>query len=209
MIGQRTKLCVIAFLILQLASACVLAPTSPPTPPPSPTPDLVDLVMAFQDALNRGSIDEAAALFHDDSVGLIIQDVLPGPTLTSLRDNLEFAVAQGLKLALTGCKLEGNAVNCQMVLQDNVCIKTLVQGPLHATAIFRFLDGKINLVTSDPDPTENKKYWDTGSRFVEWSQLQRADEFTRANFPAATGTTPRQQAELFNKICADWAASHK
>ena len=213
MVLQRTKLCVIAFLILQLVAACVSAPTSPPTPPPSPTPGPVDLVMAFQDAVNRGAIDEAVALFHDDPAGLGINppfDWLPNLALTDVRDVTEFQVGLGLKLALTGCQLEGNAVNCQMLLNSD-CIKIIVPGGLPGTARIKFLDGKINLLTTTvPDGDAARKWGDTMfSDFKGWLYENRADELIKLNSPPAAGATWRQQGELSGKVCADWAAAKK
>ena len=143
--GQGLNLSTIAFLVLLLASAC----TPVPTPAPTPTPGPVDLVMAFQDSLNRGAIDDAAAMFHDDKVGIAIQWVMPG-NLMGGRDTLEYWAAMGLTLDLSGCNLEDNAVNCQMLARDEACLKSVGLDPAHyPKARFKFLDGKINLLTAD------------------------------------------------------------
>ena len=102
--------------------------------------------MAFQDAINRGAIDEAVALFHDAPAGLVI----PVPfslRLTDVRDLTEFEVGLGLKLELTGCQLEGDAVNCQMLL-NNDCIKPIVPGGLPGTAKIK-VSGRQDQSTDD------------------------------------------------------------
>ena len=212
MVLQRTKLVVIAFLILQLATACVAAPTSPPTPPPSPTPGPVDLVMAFQDAINRGAIDEAVALFHDDPAGLGIHvpfDWLMNMQLTEVRDIAEFEVGLGVKLEFTGCQLDGNAVNCQMLLNSD-CIKPIVPGGLPGTARIKFLDGKINLLTPEVANGDAAKKWgDTMYGEVRYWLTNHPDELIKLNSPPAAGATWRQQGELSGKVCADWAAANK
>jgi len=126
--GQGLNLSTIAFLVLLLASACTPVPTPAPTPtpvPPTPTPGPVDLVMAFQDSLNRGAIDDAAAMFHDDKVGIHIPGIMPGnigiSQLLGDRDTLEYWAAMGLTLDLSGCNLEDNEVNCQMLARDEAC----------------------------------------------------------------------------------------
>ena len=209
MVLQRTTLVVIASLILQLATACVLAPASPPTPPPAPKPGPVDTVMAFQDAINRGAIDEAVALFHDAPAGLVI----PVPfslRLTDVRDLTEFEVGLGLKLDLTGCQLEGDTVNCQMLL-NNDCIKPIVPGGLPGTAKIKFLDGKINLLTTDTAAGDAKKKWSDimCCKIGDWVGVNRADELIKLNSSAAAGTTWRQHGELSGKLCADYAAANK
>jgi hypothetical protein len=214
MVLQRTKLGVIAFLVLQLATACVSASTSPPTPPPSPTPGPVDLVMAFQGAVNRGAIDEAVALFHNDPAGLIIpeldEQMVGSIRVQKVRDIIEYGVGLGMKLELTGCQLDGDVVNCKMTLNHN-CINGIIPGGLPGTAKFKFLDGKINLLLREaPVGDAEKKWYDTfWNDILPWASKNRSAESIKLNSSPAAGATWHQHGELAGKLCADWAAASK
>jgi hypothetical protein len=215
--GQGLNLSTIAFLVLLLASACTPVPTPAPTPtpvPPTPTPGPVDLVMAFQDSLNRGAIDDAAAMFHDDKVGIHIPGIMPGnigiSQLLGGRDTLEYWAAMGLTLDLSGCNLEDNEVNCQMLARDEACLKSVGLDPAHyPKARFKFLDGKINLLTADMDLEEAWQLDSAWGHLENWGRLHLPDAKEKLDSPASTGTTPRQRGELMSKLRKEWAAANK
>lgn len=172
-------------------------------------PGPVDVIMAFQDALNRGAVDDAAALFHDDKVGIILLPLWL-PMGVRVRDVLDYSAGIGLTLELSGCKVEENSVNCQMLARDNACLTSIGIDPAHyPTARFKFLEGKIDLVTADIAPDEAIR-WDAAEIQMEnWLRLHFPDEIERLESPASTGTTPRQQGEPESKLCKAWAAANK
>jgi hypothetical protein len=127
-----------------------------------------------------------------------------------VRDTLDYLAGMGLTLELSGCKVEENSVNCQMLARDNACLKSFGIDPAHyPTARFKFLEGKINLATADIALDEARRWHAAWTEMADWVSWHFPDEIERLQSPASTGTTPRQHGELLSKVCNAWAAAKR
>jgi hypothetical protein len=201
------KFCGIAFVVLLLVSACTPAATPAPTPvPPTPTPGPVDRVMAFQTAFNKGALDETAAMFVDDKVGIVLVSLGLTFSPTGVRNNLEYAAGTGLKLEFSDCKPEENAVNCTLLLRDDACLKSSGLDPAHGTARFKFLGDKINLLTTTLAKADDGKC--NECQYTLWGRSERPAVVEKLDRSPGADITAKQQGELLAQLCKDWAAAN-
>jgi hypothetical protein len=207
---QSLKLFSIALVVLLLAGACAPAPTPAATPtpvPPAPTPGPVDRVMAFQEAFNKGAVDESAAMFVDDKVGIILGSLGLFYSPTGVRNILDYAAATGLQLEFSDCKPEGEAVNCRLLSRDDACLKSFGLDPAHGTARIKFLGDKINLLTTTMAQEDATKYDDFS--VFHWGKSERPDLVEKLDKSPGTDVTAKQQGEMLAQLCKDWAAAKK
>jgi hypothetical protein len=188
-----------------VAGRCVF---SGPNTGATPTPGPVDRVMAFQDAFNKPALDEAAALFLDDQVGVILQGLLLSSSL-GVRDTLDYATATGLQLEFSDCVPDGEAVNCQLHVRDDSCLKSFGPDPVHDTARIKFQDGRIVLLTTEMATEEAKKWFDAQWQLDDWIRQVQADAAEKLNQLPSPGNTAKQQGEMLAQLCKDWAAAKK
>jgi hypothetical protein len=164
--------------------------------------------MAFQNAFNKPAADEAAALFLDDKVGIILQGLLLSGSL-GVRDTLDYATATGLKLEFSDCKPEGEAVNCQLLLRDDGCLERSGLDPAHGTARIKFLGDKINLLTTSMAEEDGSIFGNAGFLYYHWGQMARPDLIEKLSISPGADITAGQQGELLAQLCKDWAAADK
>jgi hypothetical protein len=210
---QNLKFSGIALVVLLLAGACAPAPTPAPTPtpvPPTPTPGPVNRVMAFQEAFNKGAVDETAAMFADDKVGVVLVSLGLEYHPTGVRNNLEYAAGTGLKLEFSDCKPEGDAVNCTLLLRDDACLKSSGLDPAQGTARIKFLADKINLLTTTLASEDDAEYGKCiECQYSIWGMSNRPAVVEKLNKSPGADITARQQGELLAQLCKDWAAAKK
>jgi hypothetical protein len=209
---QYLKLCGISFVVLLLAGACTPVPTPAQTPtpvPPAPAPGPVDRVMAFQGAFNSGAVDQTAAMFVDDSVGIILSSLGLAFNPSGVRNILDYATAAGLQLEFSDCKPEGEVVNCSVLLRDEACLKSAGLNPAHGTAKIKFLGDKINLLTTTTAKEDDTKLVAASFPAFGCGQCERRYLVEKLGQSAGADLTARQQGEAFKQLCNDWAAAKK
>jgi hypothetical protein len=205
---QYVKLCGIAFVVLVMAVACAPAPT--PTPvPPTPTPGPVDRVMAFQGAFNSGAVDKTAAMFVDDSVGIVLSSLGAAFSPSGVRNILDFATAAGLKLEFSDCKSDGEAVNCGVLLRDDACLQSAGLNPAHGTARIKFLGDKINLLTTTTAKEDDTKLVAASFPAFGCGRCESRYMVEKLGTSAGADLTAKQQGEALKQLCKDWVAAKK
>jgi hypothetical protein len=203
---SRLHLVGVFAVLLVLMVGCAPVPAPTPTPvPPTPTPGPVDRVMAFQTAFNKGAVDETAAMFVDDSAGIVLASLGLSMTPRGVRNNLEYAAGTGLKLEFSDCTPEGDAVNCTLDLRDDACLKSSGLDPAHGTARIKFLVDKINLLTTTLAKEDDGKC--NECQYSMWGRSERPDVVAKLDRSPGADITARQQGALLAQLCKDWAAA--
>ena len=177
-------------------------PQAPPAQPsaaaPSATPsvaapvaDSLGLVEAFEDAYNRHDVKEAAGLLAD--VGCLDWGTGPRCGSSRFKDLLRYDAALNSELDIGDCSVEGDRVTCKAT-QRNDCLAVSGLGEAHfAPVVFRFLDGKIAMVTANRPPEEAQRDlvflyslagWAQRNLPAEWTSTGRRDLLDDARYYA-------------------------
>ena len=200
--------------------ALLAAPTATPVPPaaspvpatpapalPTPLPELMDIVKAYEAALNRGDIAGIAALFpeqfFDDSISAVNQK--------QLADGYASKAAQHASIQLEDCGgSQANQIKCSMTYWDD-CQKTFGT-PFTASLVFTFIDKKIKLlnasaVQSSEVQAKMDQWW---SGLMQWIRQERPAQ--RAKIFTDSHGNPIDNAEtgaIWTQLCQEYAATLK
>lgn len=231
--GHRSKLLIVTVTFLLIAAGCAaptppptatpvppaatpIPPTAtpdPPTPtpapptatplPPAPAVDAVAPVKAWVEAINRGDVDAALALFTDRVRYLFVFDATGKEQLHGVFD------------WMVGIESKFVIDNCQQTKNDQaVCTFTHSSGCTAAYGATDGLamkgtyslaeDGKIRLVMGKTEGAE----WDSVSKWTDkvlsWQQANRAEEAAKADYSLG-----KAGGAVQIKLCKEYAESLK
>jgi hypothetical protein len=128
--------------------------------------DLVGLVQALQDAMSRGNLDAAMALYADDAefefvgMGSLVGQV-------QIRGYKEYIAALNTDLQYSDCTAEGNTVTCKLTKNDDM-LRKVTAGPVSHSMAFKFEGSLIKKQAVTTPPASAKVLGQTSGAFLGW-----------------------------------------
>lgn len=211
--GQSLKLLVIVTVCLTIAAGCA-APAAPePTPvPPEPTPtpvppaapDLLAVVQAWADAIDRDDVDAALSYFTDDGKYLVGE---PAYGKDRMRQVFNWLAGQETKWEFLECQPDGDSITCSTMVLDGC---RAASGPtgLPVKATFTLQDGKIKSVKGSTAGPEWNDYWSFLGAVRSWASDNRAAELAPLD-PLAETYRAKDAGMMMVKLCREYAADQK
>ena len=218
--GQGSKLLVVTVAFLLIAGACAPAATPPPTPtpvpptatpvpptatpipPPPPALEGMDVVQAWVDAINRGDVDAALALFTDKP-SYFGPGGYTASGMAQVAAAFNYMVSIETQYQITECQPESDRVVCTETMSDGCyTVAGLKSEPVKMTFSLE-QDGKIRQVTGyttlGGDPA-NDQFW---LGWQSWAKANRAEELTKL----ANGD--KDGAAIYLRLCKEYVDSLK
>ena len=196
--AQWSKLFVVTAAFLLIAGACVPAATPPPTPtpvPPTPTPDPAAPVQAWADAINRGDVDAALALFTDD---VQYHFVFDATGKEHVRGVFDWLVGIEAKYTISDCQQpQSDRVACAFTVSDSCIAQYGAVESLALKGVYVFgEDGKIKQVIGATEGAEWDSYWKYVDAGLAWQKANRVEEASKIE------SSPPKRAARSRSSCA-------
>jgi ketosteroid isomerase-like protein len=202
-------LTVFACICLLFAAGCVPAatpapppptPLPPPTPvPPTPAPDLTAPVKAWVEAINKGDMDAALALFTDDATQV---GMFTAAGREQLRGVFDYLVGQGAQFGAPICQPRSDGVTCSFTVFNDCFAASGATDPLPMTGQYVIQpDGKISQARMDAQG--NKAWVDWGDWYANFKAWASAEDWAKSVAHTKAG------GATAIKLCQDYAESLK
>jgi ketosteroid isomerase-like protein len=128
--------------------------------------DLVGLVQALEDAMSRGDLDGAMAMYADDAeFEFVGMGSLVGQE--QIRGYKEYIAALNTDLQYSDCTAEGNTVTCKLTKNDDM-LRKVAAGPVSHSMAFTFADGLIKKQAVTTPPASAQILGQTSGAFLGW-----------------------------------------
>jgi len=199
-------------------TATPLPPTAAPAPPaptqppalPTPVPELMDVVKAYEAAVNRDDASGISALFPEQFVNGW-QDFYQNQSLSNqkqLADFYAFTAAMHDGMALTECgQSQENQVRCGATVWDD-CFKAAGVPALKASLGFTIIDKKIKILSwqlAESSQADISKLFSLLTDAALWARQERPALRAKMGDSIITG----EAGAALSQICQDYAATLK
>ena len=187
-----------------------------PTPPvlPSPVPELMDIVKAYEAAVNRDDASGILALFPEQFVNGW-QDFYQAQSLSNQKQLADFyAYLAGMHdgMTLTECgQSRENQVRCGVTVWDD-CFKAAGVPAIKASVGFTFLDKKIKILgwqIAESSQADVVKYWSWSTNAGLWARQERPDLRAKMYDSHGDYILTGEAGAAWSQACKEYAATLK
>jgi limonene-1,2-epoxide hydrolase len=140
--------------------------------------DLIDLVEAFQEALNQHDVDKVMSMFAENAEFEIV-GVSKYSGKQQIRNVFEYDVGVNTELKFINCKTEGNTVRCQALERNDRLAAIGIDELKYTSSNFVFSDRRIQSFISEIPPgvvQHNREVW---QKFIPWLSKNYPDEHSK------------------------------
>jgi len=196
----------ILLTITLIASGCTPAATPSPTAIlPTPTPDLIGLVNAYEEAVNRHDLDATMAMFADKSMyqwgdwksALAKQDI---------SDLHNFFFETNEDVQNTGCTVEGFVVKCQAVFRSDCTVSAGMEGEHFTFVEYTFENGKIRLVRAIGLREDHVTLDNFYTSLLDWGSKNYQEEYSKLNSGGAF-LFNQETGNIMSMLCKEFDAA--
>ena len=164
--------------------------------------DLVSLVQALQDTMNRGDLDAHMALYADDAeFEFVGKGSLVGKE--QIRGYKAYSIALNTDLQFSDCTAGGNTVTCQLSRTDDM-LRKAAAGPLSVSVVFTFEDGLIQKQAVALSPESAKVYGQTSGAFLGWVGKDHPEAMVKLFTAEGQFVYSRENGELVASLVKEW-----
>lgn len=184
------------------APTATSAPASTAATPAASQPAPIALVNAFIAAMNRCALDDALAMFTDDSVYAVAVQTSTGKS--QVRTYLEYMDAIRMRVTQTDCKMEGEQAVCMQWRQDDSMVAYGFTG-VRLKFVYSFKDGKIQQAIGAPEGPEWPAYSAMSKDATAWMAANRADEWKKVSDEKGALIRNGQTGPIIMKLAREYA----
>ena len=204
-------------LLMVLLAGCGGAPAEPtatptptPVPPtdtpaPTPTPGPLDIIKAYESAMNRGDTDAALDLFVDEGLRYQVWGA-SAEDKEGLRFWLGWFIGMGHPDdTYRDCEPAGEEVVCIQDTYDGVCLEAFGFDVLHYEITFTFQNDKIRAMSGDIVRDEKAALEAAIAKKNEWAAENVPEMWQKwMSFYVTMEGSGREWAELDLEICGEY-----
>jgi len=179
----------------------------PPLAQPTPTPGPLDLIKAFESAMNRDDTDSAMDLFHEDGFvySLRTQHSTDKKSLRYFLD--EWAVLGSPNNTYRDCQSEGEQVTCILdcIGDGSVVAEAFGLDVIHYQVTFAFQDNKIREMIGDVVSDEAAAVDAAIGEVLDWALENIPETYLEHQRElAASDRSGRKVGELVVEMCREY-----
>jgi hypothetical protein len=164
--------------------------------------DLVGLVQALQDVMNRHDLDAAMAMYTDDAeFEFVGMGSLVGQE--QIRGYKEYIAALNTDLQYSDCTAEGNTVTCQLTKDDDM-LRKVAAGPVSHSMLFTFEGGMIQKQAVTTPPESAKVLGQTSGAFLGWVKENHPEAMAKLFTPAGQFIYSGENGTLVASLIKEW-----
>ncbi|MGD8967604.1 MAG: nuclear transport factor 2 family protein [Anaerolineae bacterium] len=193
---MAVKVNVLRIGVVVLLLAAVIASTA------AAQGDLVSLVQALQDAMSRGDLDAAMAMYADDAeFEFVGMGSLVGQE--KIRGYKEYITALNTELQYSDCTAEGNSVTCKLTKNDDM-LRKVTAGPVSHSMAFTFEGGLIQKQAVTTPPASAQVLGQTSGAFLGWVKENQPEAMVKLFTPEGQFVYSGENGALVASLIPQW-----
>jgi hypothetical protein len=164
--------------------------------------DLVSLVEDLQEAMSRGDLDAAMALYTEDAVFEFVgMGSLTGQE--QIRGYKEYIAALNTDLQYSDCTQEGNTVTCDLTKNDDM-LRKLGAGPVSHSMSFTFEGGLVQKQAVTTPPESAQVLGQTSGAFLGWVKENHPEAMAKLFTPEGQFVYSGENGDLVAGLIVEW-----
>jgi hypothetical protein len=164
--------------------------------------DLVSLVQALQDAMSRGDLDAAMAMYAEDAeFEFVGMGSLVGQE--QIRGYKAYIAALNTDLQYSDCTAEGNSVTCKLTKNDDM-LRKVAAGPVSHSMAFTFEGGLIQKQAVTTPPASAQVLGQTSGAFLGWVKENHPEAMAKLFTPEGQFVYSGENGALVASLIPEW-----
>jgi hypothetical protein len=164
--------------------------------------DLVSLVQALEDAMSRGDLDTAMAMYAEDAeFEFVGMSSLVGQE--QIRGYKAYIAALNTDLQYSDCTAEGNTVTCKLTKNDDM-LRKVAAGPVSHSMAFTFEGGLIQKQAVTTPPASAQVLGQTSGAFLGWVKENHPEVMAQLFTPEGQFVYSGENGALVASLIPEW-----